>query len=58
MSGMEGTGAIIAFVGAILCASDSSASTGNTFSTNTSVPVVWAGVGDILALMSALGGEF
>lgn len=55
VSYMEGSGALVAFSGAILCATDSSASTGNTFSTDTSASVVWAGVGDLLALLSAIG---
>ncbi|CAB9501447.1 EamA-like transporter family [Seminavis robusta] len=51
---MEGSGALVAFAGAIFCASDSTASTGNAFSTTG--PVVWAGWGDLLALLSAVGG--
>lgn len=55
VSFMEGSGAMVAFGGAILCACDSSASTGNTFSLDTNVNLVWAGVGDLLALLSAIG---
>lgn len=54
---MEGSGAIIAFFGGVLCALDSSTTkTGNVFSTATSGRHVWAGFGDILAIFSALGG--
>jgi drug/metabolite transporter (DMT)-like permease len=53
---MESSGAFTAFGGAILCACDSSASTGNAFSTVMDGPVIWAGWGDLLALLSAIGG--
>jgi hypothetical protein len=51
VSFMEGGGALVAFGGGVLCACDSSASTMDPDS-----KVAWAGWGDILAMVSALGG--
>ena len=56
ISALESLGAFTAFGGAVMCACDSSASTGNVFSTEMNGPGAWAGWGDLLALLSAVGG--
>lgn len=54
---MEAVGAIVAFLGAILCCTDGSASTSGPIEKGKELPL-WSVWGDLLALVAGLGGCF